>query len=101
MCWYLIFLGLTWFGTAQVIERQVATDRVVAVLVVSAALLMVGLVVFIVLWVAAKAIPTIHWGSLFTKDQKNFEVADRNALNHVGILHAIIGTLEQVFLAAA
>ena len=100
VCWYLIFLGLTWFGTAQVIERQVATDRVVAVLVVSAALLMVGLVVFIILWVAAKAIPTIHWGSLFSKDQKSFEVADPHALDHVGILHAIVGTLEQVFLAA-
>ena len=43
-------------------------------------------------WVAYKAIPSIHWGSLFTKDQKNFQVADPNALGHVGILHAIIGT---------
>jgi phosphate transport system permease protein len=100
VCWYLIFLALTWFGTAQVIERQVATDRVVAVVVVSAAMLMVALVVFIVLWVAVRAIPSIHWGSLFTKDQKNFQVADPNALNHVGILHAVIGTLEQVLLAA-
>ena len=48
VCWYVGFLGLTWFGTAQMIERQVATDRVVAVVVVSAALLVVGLVLFIV-----------------------------------------------------
>ena len=70
VCWYLVFLVLTWIGTAQVIERPVATDRVVAVVVVSAATLVVGLVVFIVVWVAAKAIPSIHWGSIFTKDQK-------------------------------
>ncbi len=99
VCWYLCFLAMTWFTTAQVIERQVATDRVVAVVVVSAALLIVSLIVFIVVWVAYKAIPTIHWGSLFTKDQKNFQVADPNALNHVGVFHAIIGTLEQVLLA--
>ena len=99
ICWYLAFLGLTWFGTAQVIERQVATDRVVATIVVSAAMLVVGIIVFIVAWVTYKAVPSIHWGPLFTKDQKYFQVADPNALNTVGILHAIIGTFEQVALA--
>ena len=49
---------------------------------------------------AFKAVPHIHWGSLFTKDQKSLELADPNILNHVGILHAIIGTLEQVLVAA-
>ena len=29
VCWYIGFLVLTWVSTAQVIERQVATDRVV------------------------------------------------------------------------
>jgi phosphate transport system permease protein len=99
VCWFLGFLALTWIGTSQVIERQVATDRVVAIVVVSSALLIVGIVVFIILWVAVKAIPSIHWGSLFTKDQHNFVVSDPNALNHVGVLHAIIGTLEQVAVA--
>ena len=99
LCWYLGFLALTWFGTAQMIERQVATDRVVAVVVVSAALLVVALVIFIVAWVAYKALPTIHWGSIFTKDQGRLQLADPNALDHVGILHAIIGTFEQVGMA--
>ena len=101
VAWYATFLGLIWLGTAQLVERQVATDRVVGVVVVSAALLVIGIVLFIVVWVAWKAIPTIHWGALFTKDQKNFQVADPNALAHVGILHAIIGTLEQVLIAVA
>ena len=101
VCWYLGFLTLTWIGAAQVIERRVATDRVIAVVVVSAALLVVSLVVFIVAWVAYKAVPTIHWGSLFTKDQKKFQPAAPNALDTVGILHAVIGTVEQVLIAAA
>ena len=101
VCWYVDFLVLTWIATAQVIERRVATDRVVAVVVVSAALLVVSLVVFIVVWVAYKAVPSIHWGALFTKDQQHFQVAAPNALSTVGILHAIIGTFEQVLIAAA
>jgi phosphate transport system permease protein len=100
VCWYLVFVVLTWFGTAQVIERQVATDRVVAVVVVSAGLLMVALVIFIILWVAVKAIPTIHWGSIFTKDQQDLQASNPDVLNHVGISEAIVGTLEQVGIAA-
>ena len=99
VCWYIGFVALTWIATAQVIERQVATDRAVAVVVVSAAMLIVAIVVFIVAWVAWKAIPSIHWGSLFTKDQKSFVVTDPNALDHVGVVHAVIGTLEQVLVA--
>ena len=57
VCWYLGFLVLTWVSTGQVIERQVATDRVVGIVVVSAGLLMVGIVLFIVAWVAYKAPP--------------------------------------------
>jgi phosphate transport system permease protein len=100
LCWYLVFLGLTWFATAQVVERQVASDRIIAILVTSAALLAMGLVVFIVVWVAVKAIPSIHWGTLFSKDQSKFEPAAPNALKTVGILHALIGTFEQVAIAA-
>ncbi len=101
VCWYLCFLAMTWFSTAQVIERQVATDRVVAIVVLSAAVVMVGVIVFIVLWVAYKAIPHIHWGALFSQDEKSFQPAAPNALAHVGIFHAIIGTLEQVLIAVA
>jgi phosphate transport system permease protein len=56
-------------------------------------------VFFILLYVAFKAVPTIHWGSLFTKTQKGFAPAEPNALAHVGILHAIVGTFEEVGLA--
>lgn len=99
VCWYGVFLALTWISTAQVVERQVATDRVVAAVVVTAAALIVGIVVFIVVWVAYKAVPSIHWGALFSHDQKALLASDPQVLNRVGVLHAIIGTLEQVALA--
>jgi phosphate transport system permease protein len=101
VCWYIGFLALTWIGAAQVIERRVATDRVVAIVMVSAALLVFFLVVFIVVWVAYRAIPTMHWSELFTKDETHFQPAATNALGTVGVLHAVIGTFEQVMIAAA
>ncbi len=101
LCWYLLFLGLVWLGTAQIVERQAATDRVMAVLFVTAAAVIVGVVLFIVAWVAYKAIPTIHWGAIFGHDDKDLYLADPNVLDHVGVLHAVIGTLEQVAIATA
>jgi phosphate transport system permease protein len=101
VCWYAAFLGLTWLVTAQVVEPQAATDRVVAVVVVTAAALIIGIVLFIVVWVAYKAVPTIHWGSLFSKDARDLSATNPNTLNQSGVLHAIIGTLEQVALSAA
>jgi len=100
LCWYVCFMVFYWAANSKVIERQVATDRMVAVLVLTAAAILVGLVIFIVLWVTFKAIPHIHWGALFTKDQKRLVPSDPHVLSNVGVLHAIVGTLEQVGLAA-
>jgi phosphate transport system permease protein len=101
VCWYLLFLLLTWVGTAHVVERQAATDRVVAVVVTTAMALISGVVVFVVAWVAAKAIPTIHWGVFFTHNERDFIASDPKVFDHIGVFHAIIGTLEQVALSAA
>jgi phosphate transport system permease protein len=100
ICWYFSFLLLYWFIISKLTERQVATDRVMTVVMTTGAAIVIGLVIFIVVYVVLKAVPTIHWGSLFTKTQKGFEPAAPNALEHVGVAHAIVGTLEQVGLAA-
>jgi phosphate transport system permease protein len=100
ICWYFSFLLLYWFIISKLTERQVATDRVMTVVMTTGAAIVIGLVIFIVVYVVLKAVPTIHWGSLFTKTQKGFEPAGPNALEHVGVAHAIVGTLEQVGLAA-
>jgi phosphate transport system permease protein len=100
ICWYACFLVLYWLVTAKLIERQVATDRVVTVIMTTGAAILIGLVLFIVLYVDFKAVPKIHWFALFTKTQKGFEPAEPNALGHVGVAHAIVGTLEEVGVAA-
>ena len=100
ICWYFTFLVLYWLVVSKLTERQVATDRVVTVIMCTGAAIVIGAVIFIIVYVAAKAIPSIHWGALFSKTQKGFEPAEPNALAHVGVLHAIVGTLEQVGLAA-
>jgi phosphate transport system permease protein len=100
LCWYLAFLALYWLVVSKLTESQAATDRVVTVVMCTGAAIVIGAVIFIIVYVAAKAIPTIHWGSIFTKTQKGFEPAEPNALAHVGVLHAIVGTLEQVGIAA-
>jgi len=100
VCWYFSFLALYWFITSKLTDRQLATDRVMTIVMTTGAAIVIGLVLFIIVYVAFKAIPSIHWGALFTKTQKGFQPAAHNALAHVGIAHAIVGTLEQVGLAA-
>jgi phosphate transport system permease protein len=100
LCWYFAFLALYWLVTSKLTERQAATDRVVTVVMCTGAAIVIGAVIFIIVYVAEKAIPSIHWGALFTKTQKGFEPAEPNALAHVGVAHAIVGTLEQVGIAA-
>ena len=100
ICWYVAFLALYWLVVARTTERQMATDRVVTVVVTTGAVIAIGAVVFIIGYVVAKALPKMHWGVIFTKTQKGFQPAEPNALNHVGVAHAIVGTLEEVGLAA-
>lgn len=100
LCWYFAFLVLYWIVTAKLTESQMATDRIVTVIMTTGAAIVIGLVIFIIVYVFLKAIGHIHWGALFTKTQKGFEPAEPNALAHVGIEHAIVGTLEEVGVAA-
>ena len=100
LCWYGMFLGLYWVVTDQVVDRRAATDRVVAAVVVTGALIVLGIVAFIVGWVAYKGITHLS-ANLFYKDQSHFRPADPNVLKEIGVSHAIVGTLEQVAMAAA
>lgn len=99
LCWYAAFLGLYWMVTAQAIDRFAATDRVVSVVMVTGAALVLGLVVFIAAWVVVKAVPHLSWSILF-RDQKDFIPADPHILHKIGVAHEIVGTFEEVGLAA-
>jgi phosphate transport system permease protein len=97
--WYVAFLAMYWFATGQVVNRSTATDRVMTVLLTTASVVLFGVVVFVLAWVAVKAVPYLR-PNLFYKDQSHFVPAGKNALDTVGVFHAIIGTLEQVAIAA-
>jgi len=99
VCWFALFLAVYGFVTAAVVDPETAKDRVFVVLVVSGALLVLGLLVYIVGWVVLRGLSHVTT-SLFLKDQAHFEPSDPNVLHEVGILHAIIGSFEQVGLAA-
>ena len=99
VCWYICFLAMYWVTIASSLERMAANDRVATVVVVTGAAVVLGLLVFVVVWVCYKAIPHLHW-QLLTKTEKGFQILGPHPLSNVGVAHAIVGTLEEVGLAA-
>jgi phosphate transport system permease protein len=99
LAWYVCFLVLYWLATIQVVDRNSATDRVITVLLSTASLILFALVIYVALWVTVKAVPHLRV-TMFFKDSSRFVLTGHNALGTVGIAHAIIGTLEQVGVAA-
>jgi len=100
LCWYASFLALYWTVSAHTIDRQAATDRVVSAVVISSAVLVLGIVVYIVGWVTFKGVTHLR-ANFFTKDMSHFVPANPNVLHQIGVAHAIVGTMEQVGIAAA
>jgi len=100
VCWYVCFLAMYWLATAQVIDPSVATDRVVTTLVASAAAAVVGVLMYIVIWVVIHGVGHFNVGFLF-RSMAYFQPADgEKVFNQVGVGHAIVGTLEEVGFAA-
>jgi phosphate transport system permease protein len=100
LCWYGCFLGLYWAVTTQTADRKAATDRVASTLIISGAALVLGIVLYIVIWVAFKGVTHLR-ANFFTKDMSHFTPANPHVLQQIGVLHAIVGTVEQVGIAAA
>lgn len=99
VCWFVAFIAFVWLTTSHLVDRQAATDRVVTVIMYSGATLVFGVVAFILGWVIVKGVRYFHFNLLY-ESQKNFQPAETDALRHIGVYHQIIGTLEQVGLAA-
>jgi phosphate transport system permease protein len=98
LLWYGTFLATYWSVTAQTIDRKTANDRVFSAVVVTGAAVVVGLLVYIVAFIVAKAVPHLS-ASLLTHDSAHFTPTDPSTLQTSGVLQAIIGTLEQTALA--
>ncbi|MFJ2876772.1 phosphate ABC transporter permease PstA [Streptomyces sp. NPDC086796] len=96
---YGLFLGLYGLLVSFDENGPAVRDRLAAVVVQSLGLVMVvalGFVVVFTLWEGRKALPHLNF---FTQDMA--EAGPLDPLSAGGILHAIVGTLEQITFALA
>lgn len=96
----LVFLLLYWFVNFLVNGRRMAADRVVAALVTTGALCMFTPLALLVVFVFEKGLPLLSL-HLLTSTQKG---VPEICVPHLpcpkpGVLHALVGTLEQTALA--
>jgi phosphate transport system permease protein len=99
LCWYACFLTMFWVVTALTVDRSAATDRVVTTVVVSCTALVMGALVYIIGWVFVRGVAHFNIGFLW-RTMAFYQPEDPRLFSDVGVGHAIVGTLEQVGLAA-
>ncbi len=99
LCWYACFLTMYWVVTTLTVDRSAATDRVATTLVASCTGLVMGALLYIIVWVFVRGIGHFTIGFLW-RTMAFYQPADPHLFSDVGVGHAIVGTLEQVGLAA-
>ena len=100
VCWYACFIAMYWVVTALVVDRSAATDRLATTVVASCAGLVIGALMYIVVWVVIHGISHFTVGFLY-RTLADYQPAEgTKVFNEVGVGHAIIGTFEEVGLAA-
>jgi phosphate transport system permease protein len=95
MWWYLSTLVVFYVLTRDRTDSEQALDRIVTVLVWSAGLLVSAILVWMLVFLITKGIPALT-GSFFVEDMSKVGPLSPGG----GVKHALIGTLEQVGLAA-
>jgi phosphate transport system permease protein len=91
----LWFLVATWLTARDTSSPVVATDRLVTTLVWLSGVVAVGVLVWMVAYVAVKGVPGLDV-EFFTSDLSDVGPLDPGG----GAFHAIVGTLEQVLIAS-
>ncbi len=99
LCWYACFLTMYWVVTALTVDRSAAADRIATTVVASCAALMIGALLYIVIWVFLRGVAHFTIGFLW-RTMAFYQPADPHLFSDVGVGHAIVGTVEQVGLAA-
>ncbi len=99
VCWYALFILINWIVTVLTVDRPAAADRVITTIVASCAALIIGLLLYIVVWVVVKGVQHFTFGFLY-KTMAFYQPADPHLFSDVGVGQAIVGTVEQVALAA-
>jgi phosphate transport system permease protein len=96
-CWYATFLLTYWLMTRQRQGRMVARDRLAAAVITGLGVILVGSLVLILTYVVFKGFHALRL-TFFIHDQ--FGVGPLAKPTAGGGLAAIVGTIEQVGLAA-
>jgi phosphate transport system permease protein len=99
ICWYACFLVFYWVVTLLTIDRPAATDHVVTTVMFTCAAVAVGLLLYVVFYVALKGVVHISFGFLW-RTLAFYQPNDPHLFGEVGVRQAIIGTFEQVGIAA-
>jgi phosphate transport system permease protein len=97
VAWIVVFLGMYWFVNLQIYGRHMAVDRLLGGIVTIGALCMILPLVLLIVYIFSKGLPLLSLNR-FTQTQAG--VGPLSPISAGGFLHAIVGTLEQVALAA-
>ncbi|MBV9098725.1 MAG: phosphate ABC transporter permease PstA [Frankiaceae bacterium] len=96
---YVVFLAIYAFAVARTEGRVAMRDRTAAVLVTTAGVTLVGVLALVVGFVAVHGWRAAAHVNFFTRTTAF--TGPNDPLDHGGVLHAMIGTAEQVGLAMA
>jgi phosphate transport system permease protein len=96
--WLPLFLITYWLVNRQLFTRQVAVDRLIGSIVTLGALLMMLPLVLLAVFVFQRGLPLLSWNVLAHTQEG--VVYTPGSHNIGGVAHALIGTLEQVAIAA-
>lgn len=96
---YAVFVGLYALVVSFDEDGVTVRDRVAAVLVTTLGLVLLSALVFIVVFTFGRALPALRHANFFVQDLSLAGPLD--PLDRGGVLHAVIGTLEQIAIALA
>jgi phosphate transport system permease protein len=99
VCWWLAFIALYGLISAMSNPRPIVADRLVSVVVLSAAMLVGLALLSTILHIFHKGWPALHHLNFYTQDMSG--VRPTAALTEGGILHAIVGSGIEVGIAVA
>jgi phosphate transport system permease protein len=97
ICWYILFL-LTYSALAAMQwDRRLMADRIATVAFATGGLLTVAVVLLLIIYIAARGLHAVTNIGFFTHTMA--DASETGPLSAGGVLHAIVGTLEQLGLA--
>jgi phosphate transport system permease protein len=96
---YALFLPIYGVVTAMVWGRRAVVDRIVGVVMYSVGLVIIGIILDQIGYTVFRGEPALRHSNFFTRTMATTSVQD--PLTSGGVLHAIVGSLEQMGIATA